>query len=78
MYYGVISNNAVSTVRVRMDSVEQEITFIEIDTGERLWFSIFPDEPQSTKDDQREISIEVLNSAGDIIWQEHFKGRYIF
>lgn len=78
MYYGVISKDSISTVQVGMDSIEQEITIIEIDTGERLWFSIFPDEPRSTKDDQREISIEVLNSVGEIIWQDHFKSGYVF
>ncbi|KHF38558.1 hypothetical protein [Halalkalibacter okhensis] len=75
-YYGVISNDSVSSVQVRMDSIEQEITIIESSTGERIWFSIFPDEPKSTKDNQRDISIEVHDQNGDIIWMDNFKPGY--
>ncbi|WP_413375884.1 hypothetical protein [Alkalihalobacillus sp. 1P02AB] len=76
MYYGMLLNKNIATVRIKMDSVEQETFIFERENGERIWVSFFEDDPSVTGEHSI-ISIEVVDLEGSIIWNDSFQSGYV-
>ncbi|WP_067842719.1 hypothetical protein [Amphibacillus sediminis] len=75
VYSGSIQNPDIQSVQVVQNEQVSQAEIISVDNDLRVWYSLIDFERKPLTAEPDDIRIEALNSQGEIIWQEAFKGN---